>query len=139
MDHFLFVFVVFKHKFYKKNSRLQRDSNSYCQSRRLARWPLDHHGHRIVNLFIFATPADRIWTWDHLNWQNHSAHSVFACFSKKYLYPKGLILNLKLSNEWYNMMMLKINNTRSNKKTFTATEIDLFLSKNNQILLTRMY
>jgi hypothetical protein len=58
---------------------------------------------------------------------------------QKYLYPKGLILNLKLSNEWYNMMMLKINNTRSNKKTFTATEIDLFLSKNNQILLTRMY
>ena len=34
---FQFIFVLFKHKFYRKNCRLQRDSNSYHRSRRQAR------------------------------------------------------------------------------------------------------
>ena len=40
----LFVyFVLFKHKFYRKNCRRQQDSNSDRRSRRRVRWPLDHH------------------------------------------------------------------------------------------------
>ena len=39
----LFIFVLFKHKIYRKTSKLQRDSNSDRQSRRRANWPLDHH------------------------------------------------------------------------------------------------
>ena len=35
---FLFTFVLFKHKCYRKNCRHWRDSNSV----RLERWPLDH-------------------------------------------------------------------------------------------------
>ena len=34
---FLFIFVLFKHKFYRKNCRRQRDSNSDRLSRRRAR------------------------------------------------------------------------------------------------------
>ena len=41
--HFLFIFVLFKHKLYRNNCWLQRDSNSDCQSKRRARWPHDHH------------------------------------------------------------------------------------------------
>ena len=42
---FLQIFVLFKHKFYGNNFRLQQDSNSYCQNRRQACCPLDHlHG-----------------------------------------------------------------------------------------------
>ena len=40
---FLFIFVLFKHKFYRKNCRHQQDSNSDHRSWRRARWPLDHH------------------------------------------------------------------------------------------------
>ena len=42
----LFIFFLFKHKFYRKILyRRQRDSNLDCQSRRQACWPLDHlHG-----------------------------------------------------------------------------------------------
>ena len=40
---FLFIFVLFKHKFYRKNCRLQLDSKSDCRSRRPTCWPLDHH------------------------------------------------------------------------------------------------
>ena len=36
-------FSSFQHKFYRKNCRHQQDSNSNWQSRRRARWPLDHH------------------------------------------------------------------------------------------------
>ena len=42
---FLFIFVLFKHKFYRKNCRLQQDLNSDRWSRRRGRWPLDHHHH----------------------------------------------------------------------------------------------
>ena len=43
---FLLIFVLFKHKFYRKNCRLQRDSNSDHHRRWQARWPLNHHhGH----------------------------------------------------------------------------------------------
>ena len=41
--HFLFIFVHFKHKFYRKNCRRQQDSNSDHRSRKPALWPLDHH------------------------------------------------------------------------------------------------
>ena len=41
----LFIFVLFKHKFNRKNCRRQRDSNLDRWSRRQAHWPLDHpHG-----------------------------------------------------------------------------------------------
>ena len=40
----LFVyFRSFQQQFYRKNCRLQRESNSDRWSRRRARWPLDHH------------------------------------------------------------------------------------------------
>ena len=49
---FLLIFVLFKHKFYRKNCRLQRDSNSDRQRRWRARWPLNHHhGHCPNNCF----------------------------------------------------------------------------------------
>ena len=38
---FLFIFVLFNHKFYSKR---QRDSNSDFRIRRCARWPLDLRG-----------------------------------------------------------------------------------------------
>ena len=41
---FLFIFILFRHKFYRKNCRLQGYSNSDRPSRRQARWPLDHRG-----------------------------------------------------------------------------------------------
>ena len=42
---FLFIFVLFNQHFTEK-CRLRRDLNWNCQSRRQARWPLDHHhGH----------------------------------------------------------------------------------------------
>ena len=40
---FLFIFVLFKYKFYRKNCRREQYSNSDHRSRRRARWPLDHH------------------------------------------------------------------------------------------------
>ena len=40
---FLFIFILNKHKFYRKKCSLQQDSNSDCQSSRWARWPIDHH------------------------------------------------------------------------------------------------
>ena len=48
---FWFIFVLFKHKFYRKYRRLQWDSNSDRQSRRRARWPLDHHHGPFDNFF----------------------------------------------------------------------------------------
>ena len=39
----LFIFILFKYKFYGKNCRRQRDSNSDGRSRSRACWPLDHH------------------------------------------------------------------------------------------------
>ena len=44
------VFVPYKHKFYRKNWRCQRDSNSDCWNRRWAHWPLDHHHGPYVKL-----------------------------------------------------------------------------------------
>ena len=49
---FFFIFVLFKHKFYRKHCRLQRDSNLGYPSRRQARWPLDHH-HSPVFDFVY--------------------------------------------------------------------------------------
>ena len=43
-DFFLFIFIIFKHKF-RKNFRLRRDSNSDRRNRRFSCWPLDHHHH----------------------------------------------------------------------------------------------
>ena len=40
---FLFIFVFDKLKFYRKSWRRQQDSNSDRESRKQARWPLDHH------------------------------------------------------------------------------------------------
>ena len=49
----LFVFfVLFKHKFYWKNCRLQRDSR-----RRRARWPLDHHNGP-EETYVFRAASD---------------------------------------------------------------------------------
>ena len=39
----LFIFVLSKHKFYRRNCELQWDSNSDRRSRRQALWPLDDH------------------------------------------------------------------------------------------------
>ena len=50
----LFYFVLFKRKFYRKNCRLQRDSNSDCRSARQAHWPLDHH--HIAGKYNFIIP-----------------------------------------------------------------------------------
>ena len=51
----LFVyFRSFQTQHYRKNYRLQRDSNSDLRSRRQARWPLDHHHDpKIIN---FCSP-----------------------------------------------------------------------------------
>ena len=47
------LFSFFSNTILQKNCRLQRDSNSDLQSRRRARWPLDHHyGPRITNFNI---------------------------------------------------------------------------------------
>ena len=40
---FLFIFVLFKHKFTEKNCRRKKVSNSDRRSRRRACWPLNHH------------------------------------------------------------------------------------------------
>ena len=56
---FLFIFVLFKHKFYRKNCRRQQDSNSDRWSRRRARWPLDHH--HGPNLRILTIDNVRSW------------------------------------------------------------------------------
>ena len=48
---FLFIFVLFKHKFYM----LQRDLNSGRWSRRWASWPLDHHHGPTFNNFLPKT------------------------------------------------------------------------------------
>ena len=48
---FLFIFVLFKHKFYRKNCRLQQDSNLDHRSWRQARWPLDHHHSPYLTVF----------------------------------------------------------------------------------------
>ena len=40
---FLFIFVLFKHKFYGKNCCLMCNSNSDSGNRRQACWPLDPH------------------------------------------------------------------------------------------------
>ena len=45
---FVFIFVLFTHKFYRKNCRRQRDSNSDRRSWRRARWPLDHTKAQII-------------------------------------------------------------------------------------------
>ena len=49
------IFVYFRSfqtQFYRKNCRLQQDSNLDRQSRRQARWPLDHHhGPAYLSLF----------------------------------------------------------------------------------------
>ena len=50
----LLIFVLFKHQFYRKNCRLQQDSNSDRRSRRLARWQIDHcHGASYPHLCSF--------------------------------------------------------------------------------------
>ena len=49
--HFLFIFVLFKHKFYRKNCMLQWDSNSDRWSRRRACWPLNHY-HGLIFLYF---------------------------------------------------------------------------------------
>ena len=49
---FLVYFRSFQTQFYRKNCRLQQDSNLDRQSRRQARWPLDHHhGPTYLSLF----------------------------------------------------------------------------------------
>ena len=56
----LFVyFVLFKHKFYRKNCRRQQDSNSDLWSRRRARWPLDHH-HGPLKTFSLKCESDEL-------------------------------------------------------------------------------
>ena len=60
LDLFLFTFVLFKHKFYRKNCRRQWDSNSDRRSRRWARWALDHCHHGPISIFSF-TWLKRTW------------------------------------------------------------------------------
>ena len=50
---FVYYRPFFKHKIYRLNCRRQRDSNSDCQSRRRARWPLDLH--LFLFSFVFST------------------------------------------------------------------------------------
>ena len=60
---FCLFFVLFKHKFYRKNCRCQQDSNSESRSRRRARWPLDHHhGLNIHSLFDWKSLFNFLWT-----------------------------------------------------------------------------
>ena len=51
---FLFIFVLFKHKFYRKNCRYQQDSNSDRRNRRRACWPLNHH-HGLSQRICYVT------------------------------------------------------------------------------------
>ena len=73
---FLFIFVLFKHKFHRKNCRRQRNSNSDRRRGRWACWPLDHH-HRgprfsflfLLNLVSYMICYDlfrttRTWCWE---------------------------------------------------------------------------
>ena len=51
---YLFISVLFKHKFYRKNCKLHRDLNSDLWHWREARWPLDHNnGPGLIRLFNF--------------------------------------------------------------------------------------
>ena len=49
---FSFIFVLFRHIFYRKNCGLLQDLNSDRRSRRQACWPLDHH----PNLYYCLAP-----------------------------------------------------------------------------------
>ena len=53
----LFVFILFKHKFYKKNCRRQHDSNSDRWSSKWVRWPLDHQHMSYFNCWSKICPS----------------------------------------------------------------------------------
>ena len=57
---FLFIFVLFKHTFYRKNCRLQRDSNLDRWNRRQERWPLDHHHHGPLSRIV-CKQSNCVW------------------------------------------------------------------------------
>ena len=54
---FFVFFVLFYHRFYRRNCSHQKDSNSDRENRRWACWPLDHYGRNIQPIlkmyFIF--------------------------------------------------------------------------------------
>ena len=74
--HFLFIFVHFKHKFYRKNCRRQQDSNSDRRSSRQARWPLDHHHGRSSSFF-----DHQMIKWGKCHWQQTS-YVIIWCIIK---------------------------------------------------------
>ena len=58
---FLFIFVLFKHKFYRTNCSRLQDSNLDWQSRRWARWPLDHHHGHTAQMFFCLYKRLDVW------------------------------------------------------------------------------
>ena len=47
----IFMYLKWRHNFYRKNYRRQWDSNSDWRIRRQARWPLDHHHGSLITIF----------------------------------------------------------------------------------------
>ena len=58
---FIYFRFLFKHKFYRINCRLQRDSNSDCWIGRRARWPLDHTTARKRSCLIYEEKYPKVY------------------------------------------------------------------------------
>ena len=88
----LFIFVLSKHKFYRRNCELQWDSNSDRRSRRQALWPLDDHQGPWTQLFFYFVCLLSLLAY--LNVLSLLAMFVilYVCFQTK------LLLNSLVSN-----------------------------------------
>ena len=101
----LFVyFVLFKHKFYRKNCRRQQDSNSDLWSRRRARWPLDHH-HGPLKTFSLKCESDEL-RWNFWVLIQQILCSIGSLFTwKASSRPLFRLLQLQVQFQSYNFFL----------------------------------
>ena len=111
---FLFIFVHFIHKLYRRNYRLQRDSNSDRQSRRRAHWPLDHPYGPINSLFVNDEAIDEK-TLDAILVLISSIPSVVSLTS--YRLPSWPVFVFLIYFSWPTQETLLLNVAMANKKS----------------------
>ena len=95
----LFIFVLFKHKFYRKKLWRQPKSKSDHRIRRLAHWPLDHH--------YGSTIKDSKWKLEPMSWT--SCIIIYFRYIKKVLWLNASyqVTVLTSKNALFLLVMLK--------------------------------
>ena len=99
------LFVLLKHKFYRKYCRHWQDSNSDRRSRRQARWPLGHH-HLPQFCFNLWWPCDSI-KWGKIVSHGYSNLRIASSSSNLWVYYDRIWTVSRINQNKIKLLLIK--------------------------------